>query len=207
MQTEQNKTKNKKNLDDIEYFLKQDIRNLSPEDKIRFYNALKKVINFAISKAYSKLSAPALERQDYEHIGWLAFEESLEIYHTKGKRKTYISFLIDSIYWKCMDMSIKFLTNKHRVVNVAYSGLFDKDEFHDQNINIDEEFSLRSTIEWYFKNKNTNEIDKQIFDLYIYGEKKQDITAILGISRNKMMNSLNKTLRELKEVVLGVDVI
>lgn len=166
----------------------------------RKYMSLKKCKDYAINKAYYKFFYLPIEKQDLELVAWIAFLDVEEQYdETKGS-KSYESFFIDNVYWSCRDYCLKFINNKHKVLNHATSIDFATEAKHKQNkfdSDIERELLLKSTIEEYHQMNIKNSKGK-IFKMLTDQHEISEIAEALEYSKTKVYRLMKEIEGELR---------
>ncbi|WP_027063226.1 sigma-70 family RNA polymerase sigma factor [Mesoplasma seiffertii] len=185
----------------IEYYCHKGLTKLSEKEKLELFNILQKPITYAIDKAFKKFSCLPIEKEDLQSTAWEVFELSIRDFKLKSKRKKFISYIIDAVYWKTMDVCIKYSNNKFRVINQAYSIHEQTDEDHQSFYQNDWSVDLgyQDILDRYFT-KYPNKLYRKIFNDYVNGMTKKDICQKYEISRNKLQTILSKIVIELKEI-------
>ncbi|WP_026389790.1 sigma-70 family RNA polymerase sigma factor [[Acholeplasma] multilocale] len=188
----------KRLLEQFSHFNKIGLSNLCEEDKVRLFKIYEGPVEYAINKAFMKFKSLPLEKSDLELAAWSAFEKSLQIFNTKKLRKNFLSFLVDAIYWKCMDACVTYINNRYKVLNQALEMFVEQDGNNPQYqddfaTNISNEDCLRK----YFAQTN-EEFAEVIFRKYVEGHSRKSICDDLNISRNRMTRILEKTITELR---------
>lgn len=186
----------------IDYFLNKDFRSLTESEKLELFQILEPPIKFAIKKALSKFYKVPLEFQDMQSYAWMAFDDLLKKYQTKNIKKKFVSSVIDAVTWKCTDACVKYINNKHKVLN---NSVYKTQENNLKEDNVKEmsysEFTMgwEDLIEKYFQ--TTEEpLAREIFYMYANEVSKTEICDTLDISRNKFTRILRKTISDLQEL-------
>ncbi|AUF83590.1 hypothetical protein CXP39_02130 [Mesoplasma syrphidae] len=171
----------------VEYYCHKGLTRLTEKEKLHLFGILKKPINYAIDKAFKKFSCLPIEKEDLQSTAWEVFELAIKDYKIKSKRKKFISYIIDAVYWKTMDVCIKYSNNKFRIVNQAYS-LHEQTD-HDYENFCESDWSVglgyQDILDKYFV-KYHDERFRKIFNDYVNGITKKTICERYNISRNKL---------------------
>ncbi|WP_236607885.1 sigma-70 family RNA polymerase sigma factor [Mycoplasma putrefaciens] len=155
-------------MKEIQRFLKKDLKDLTESEKLELFEILQPAIRFAIKKALSKFYKVPLEFQDMMTYAWFAFDDLLKKYQTKNIKKKFISSVIDAVTWKCTDACVKFINNKHKVLNISvyHSPTKREDEINKIASNY---FPINTgwndVVEKYFKNCD-EPLAREIFSIY-----------------------------------------
>lgn len=196
-------SKSKKIFQDDWTVLVEEARNreLSLDEKYALFNKLEAPINFAVTKVIQKFHAIPIERDDFQAICWIAFENTLERYWNRPTHKGFISYLIDSVYWKCMDYACKFTNNKHKILKFNYPKRSWKEyQTLDNELNM-ESFVLWWSLEDFFiKNRIEGEI-QQIFKDYLNNLPHYQICEKYQISRNRLKLIVKQTIRDFSHFI------
>ncbi|ATZ16857.1 hypothetical protein ELUMI_v1c01290 [Williamsoniiplasma luminosum] len=170
-------------------------------EKYELFAKLEKPIQFAITRVLSKFPSIPLERNDFTSIAWMAFDEAISKFMSMKTRKTMINFVIDSVYWKCMDYAAAFVNNRHRILNfnvIEYEWIENENTIE----NFSSELTMKIAIDDYFESSENDEMAKIFFQEYVSGTTYVEISKKYEISRNKLKRILNKTISDLSKMLV-----
>lgn len=170
-------------------------RKLSLDEKYALFNKLEVPINFAIGKVVSKFHTLPIERDDFQAIAWLAFENMLNRYWAQPTHKGFVSYLIDSVYWKCMDYACQFTNNKHKVLNFNHPEKMWVEHSKQSDDYDYDKAALLWTLEDYFKKYKIDSQTQAIFKDYLNNLTHQQICDKYQISRNRLKLIVKQTIR------------
>ncbi|ATZ16698.1 hypothetical protein JN01_0080 [Entomoplasma freundtii] len=184
----------------IQNYLKDNVSDLSLEEKYLFFQKLEIPINYAIAKVLRKFHTIPLEKEDFTSIAWLAFDEVLRKYQPTLTHKSFITYVIDNVYWKAMDYACKFVNNKHKILNLNNVNLSWQEN---QNLNVadSQEWMTQIFLEDYFRQAKIPTQNKDIFMDYLYNVPLVDIREKYQISRHKLKQTLEKTIADLERII------
>ncbi|WP_157755781.1 hypothetical protein [Mesoplasma lactucae] len=176
---------------------------MEDDELVVIYCDLKSCKNFAINKSYRRYYNLPIERDDLEWIAWCGFKEAVDKYDSSTGQKSFESFMIDAITWKCNDYCESYLTNRHKVLNVAYTNKNnDRSNINDQNSSFKERVAIESVIEQYMigiKNLDKLEIAKAYLLSF---ETPKHIARNTAIGRTKVYRLVREISNELAELLI-----
>lgn len=184
----------------FKHYLTHNLTLLTIEEKYDFFKKLEKPINYAISKVMQKFHTIPLEKEDFASIAWLAFDEVLQKYRPTLTHKSFVTYVIDNVYWKSMDYACKFVNNKHKVLNLNNVRLSWQENVATADDTM-QEWTTQLFLEDYFAKSHVAEKDQAIFMDYLYNLPLITIREKYQISRHKLKQVLEKTIADLERMI------
>jgi len=176
-----------------------DLLNLENSEKVQLYQELKKCKNYAINKSYKNFFNIPIERQDLETIAWLAFEEVLIKFSSYKGLKSFESFFIDNVYWKCNDYCDKFTNNRHKILNYANTKYYYQD-WNYQVATTEQDWNKKILLKQYYSSL-IDEDKRTVFKMVCNNYSVQDMKNNLYYSRTKIYRTINLIANDIKEIV------
>lgn len=162
---------------DLSSFLTKDLTMLDCDQKYLLFKKLELPIQYAVNKAVKKFHSLPLETDDFTTIAWIAFEDVLNKYQKNLTRKSFISYVIDSVYWKSLDYACSFINNRHRILN-NINMEFNWVENPRPSDDLGKQLTTKMIVEDYFQKLPNRQLTMNIFNDYLYQ------TPVLKIAEN-----------------------
>ncbi|ATZ19074.1 hypothetical protein ESOMN_v1c06920 [Williamsoniiplasma somnilux] len=173
-----------------------DFINFESAKRYQLFKALESAINFAINKAFIKFPFIPLERKDFDTIAWFGFEEAFRKYDPNKTKKTFTFFVMDNVYWKCLDYACAHINNKHKILNKSLNNewmLNNSFSIEDCEISI----ATKIALEDYFTDPSIHPCAETIFYKHVEKIPLTKIALSCNLTRNLTSKILTKTLFDL----------
>ncbi|PPE05862.1 sigma-70 family RNA polymerase sigma factor [Williamsoniiplasma lucivorax] len=171
------------------------------EEKYEIYKQFEQPVHYALNKVFKKFPAIPLEKSDYTSIAWMAFDEAITKYAAMKTTKTLLSFVIDSIVWKCTDYAATFVTNHHKMLNLSTLGYVWCENIGDKDDGI-HETTMKMVLEDYFSLPENDEQAQVLFEEYVLGTTQTEMVKKYDITRTKLKRVLDKTISDLSKILV-----
>lgn len=192
---------------EIKYYVNHQERHFNPlivsqSDRWRIYQELSKCKNYAINKSYRCYYNLPIEKEDLELIAWIAFNEAINKYENQKGKKTFESFLIDAITWRCNDYCERYVTNHHKVLNSASTRNWSEEKIRDMGELFDQKIALDSLFACYLA--TLKDRDKQLVAralIYDYLEPKNIYQKYL-MSKSKVYRLSKEVIKDITRLLI-----
>ena len=192
---------------EIKYYVNHQERHFNPlivnqSDRWRIYQELSKCKNYAINKSYRCYYNLPIEKEDLELIAWIAFNEAINKYENQKGKKTFESFLIDAITWRCNDYCERYVTNHHKVLNLASTRNWSEEKVHDIGELFDQKIALDSLFACYLttlKDRDKHLVARAL--IYDYLEPK-NIYQKYPMSKSKVYRLSKEVIKDITRLLI-----
>ncbi|WP_338972361.1 hypothetical protein [Spiroplasma endosymbiont of Panorpa germanica] len=169
--------------------------------RARIFQVLQSDIKMSVSKAQMKFPNIPLEANDFLTEGWSSLSEALKKFNPRKSDRGFSKYYLEIVYWRSMDYIRKFLTNKHKAVNLAITR---------SSLNSSFDFDFVDLVEsdpWKYNNimsmireyvKNCNGMEKDILTNYLIGENIETIATKVNRDKRATQRKLQIALSNLK---------
>lgn len=186
---------------DLNIFItKNQISKFEVEDNYLVFKFLNDPVQFAISKVINKFMFLPLERSDFETIAWFGFCEAIKKYGLVDTKKTFISYVIDNVYWRCFDYALTHINNHHKILNAAVT-LNPKSEYTYRVKEKSMPIATKVVLDDYFLDPIRDPFAEIIFTNYVEKISIAETIKRLKISRQKHKKILNQVLNDLSRLL------
>ncbi|AXK50709.1 hypothetical protein [Spiroplasma alleghenense] len=181
--------------------LEKKLNEYEKNSNAQIFQILKPEIKMAANKAQMKFPSIPLELNDFLTEGWISLNEAIIKYDCKRSDRGFSKYYLDVVYWRSMDYIRKFLTNKHKAVNLALTRSIVNASFDFDTLDLVESDpwkhnNIMSIIKDFAK--NANNLDREILGNYLYGDDLDTIAQKVNCEKRSTQRKLHIVLGNLK---------
>ncbi|AHI53445.1 hypothetical protein SSABA_v1c00330 [Spiroplasma sabaudiense Ar-1343] len=171
--------------------------------KEKIFKELKIQAKMFSRKALLKFRNIPLEIDDLVTESWLALCEALRKFDSKISKRGFIKYYLEMVYWRSMDYIRKFLTNRHKTINLALTKpikTWDSDnDFALVDMSADDPWKFREVVNCIQEYIDAaNEQDRKTLKGFLEGDSIENMADEMVCSPRTMKRRLKTVLHNLK---------